>query len=91
MDEHEYLLRFAATDWDPEIARRINGYLRSIEPDAEGTQPSAFVDQPASHTLGVHIFPLNLYSKQRRDEIILECARIWDSTIQGPAAPTSRR
>ena len=91
MDDQEYLLRFAATDWDAEIARRINTYLHSIEPDAEGTLPSAFVDQPASHMLGVHVFPLNLYSRERRDEIVLECARIWDSTIQGPAAPTSRR
>lgn len=90
MDEIEYLLRFGATDWDAEIARAINAYLATVEPDAEGTQPAAFVDQPASHMLGVHVFPLNLYSKARRYEIVLECARIWGETIRGPAEPHQR-
>jgi len=90
MDENEYLLRFGATDWDAQIARAINAYLATVEADAEGTQPGAFVDQPASHTLGVHVFPLNLYSKTRRYEIVMECARIWDETIHGPAEPHPR-
>ncbi len=90
MDNETYLLRLPATDWDAQIARETNAYLATVEPDAEGARPGAFVDQPAAGWLGVHVFPLNLYSKDRRDEIVTECARIWDETTHGPGEPHSR-
>ena len=90
MEDQEYLLRFQATDWDKEIAKAINVYLQRVEPDAEGAKPGAFVDQTITGLLGVHVFPLNLYPKARRDEIVDECARIWDETTHGPGEPHPR-
>ena len=91
MNDETYLLRLPATDWDAQIARDINGYLATVELDADRNQPTAFVDNPETRWLGVHVSPLQAYPEPRRDKIIAECVRIWAKTTHGPAEPTSRR
>jgi hypothetical protein len=71
-----FLIRFLATDWDAEIVAATNEYLASIEPDCKGRRPSAWMDEPVNRWLGVHIFPLEEYSPERRQEIAATCLHL---------------
>lgn len=79
----EQVLRFRATDWDREMAIAINDYLGTVEPDTEGNVPGAFVDEPLEDSLGIHILPLDKYSKARRKEITAQCLRIRNGVAYG--------
>jgi hypothetical protein len=73
----EHTLRLAATDWDREIAEGIQEYLETIPVDEDGKRPVAVIRDPHSGALGVHVYPLDRYSPERREEIIRGCMRVY--------------
>lgn len=76
------MIRISATDWDRDIVEAINRFLQKLSLDENGMRPYAYMDEPMLDSVGIHIAPLDGYSKAVRHLIATECLRIRRNLAQ---------